>query len=281
MARDLDAMAVIFPFEVKCYADTPLPVEFVGHPFVAPDYVSPVRHDPAGPVLLLPGSRRQAVARIAPVLFAGFALSVNASGGALPDDDILAVLRAANPPPKVSLLRISDAGMACRPSGFLRRARRSRRPSFPLPRCSLERHDVDALRARGHSRAIAYRAHPLTYLIGRWLVKVPYLGIANLLLNEPMYPEFIQGAATPRRLRRSCGRPRMIGQVRSHRGAGGAVAVFAPCPIERTRRTGSWGKLPKERSWRPRRFRDDVIIECRLWALPPYATDDAVARWLS
>jgi lipid-A-disaccharide synthase len=29
------------------------------------------------------------------------------------------------------------------------------------------------------------------------LVKVEYLGIANLLLGEPMYPEFIQGAATP------------------------------------------------------------------------------------
>jgi lipid-A-disaccharide synthase len=26
---------------------------------------------------------------------------------------------------------------------------------------------------------------------------VPYLGIANLLLKEPMYPEYIQGAATP------------------------------------------------------------------------------------
>jgi lipid-A-disaccharide synthase len=29
------------------------------------------------------------------------------------------------------------------------------------------------------------------------LVKVPYLGIANLLLGEPMYPEYIQQAATP------------------------------------------------------------------------------------
>jgi lipid-A-disaccharide synthase len=45
--------------------------------------------------------------------------------------------------------------------------------------------------------AIAYRIDPLTYLLGRWLVKVPYLGIANLLLKEPMYPEYIQGAATP------------------------------------------------------------------------------------
>ena len=45
--------------------------------------------------------------------------------------------------------------------------------------------------------AIAYRTDLLTYWIGRSLVKVPYLGIANLLLREPMYPEYIQGAATP------------------------------------------------------------------------------------
>ena len=32
------------------------------------------------------------------------------------------------------------------------------------------------------------------------LVQVESLGIANLLLREPMYPEFIQGAATPEAL---------------------------------------------------------------------------------
>ena len=37
----------------------------------------------------------------------------------------------------------------------------------------------------------------MTYLLGRWLVKVEFIGIANLLLKESMYPEFIQGAATP------------------------------------------------------------------------------------
>jgi lipid-A-disaccharide synthase len=44
--------------------------------------------------------------------------------------------------------------------------------------------------------AIVYRSHPMTYLLGRFLVKVPYLGMANLLLpKSPPYPEFIQGAA--------------------------------------------------------------------------------------
>jgi lipid-A-disaccharide synthase len=50
--------------------------------------------------------------------------------------------------------------------------------------------------------AIAYRANPLTYVMGRMLVKVEYLGIANLLLGEPMYPEYIQHAATPAALAR-------------------------------------------------------------------------------
>jgi lipid-A-disaccharide synthase len=45
--------------------------------------------------------------------------------------------------------------------------------------------------------AIVYRTDLLTYLAGRWLVRVPYLGIANILLGEPMYPEFIQGASSP------------------------------------------------------------------------------------
>jgi lipid-A-disaccharide synthase len=45
--------------------------------------------------------------------------------------------------------------------------------------------------------AIAYRAAPLTYLLGRMLVRIPYLGINNLLLRAPMYPEYLQGAATP------------------------------------------------------------------------------------
>ena len=93
MARDLDAMAVIVPFEVKCYADTTLPVESVGHPFVAPGHAEPVRYDPAGPVLLLPGSRKQAVARIFPVLLAGFRAFGRGEAVVLyPSDDILQVL---------------------------------------------------------------------------------------------------------------------------------------------------------------------------------------------
>jgi len=182
MARNLDALAVIFPFEVACYADTGLPVDFVGHPFLAPDYRAPVFHDPEGPVLLLPGSRPRAVGLIAPVLLEGFR-SYLKSGAARravilhPGPAIRAQLEGLGLPPDVSLRQTGEpvgASAVLTSSGTM------------SMHCALA----------GIPGAIAYRTDLLTYLIARWIVSVPYLGIANILLGEPMYPEFIQGAAS-------------------------------------------------------------------------------------
>lgn len=191
MARDLDALATIFPFEPACYEDTDLPAEFVGHPFVAADHVAPVRYDPQGPVLLLPGSRRQAVGRIFPALLAGFAEFARERPGAraivlYPSPGIRAVLEAAKPPANVELVEIGH-----------RRAHRAVAASVVLTSSGTMSMECALAAIPG---AIAYRANSLTYLMGRMLLKVEYLGIANLLLREPMYPEYIQGAATPQAL---------------------------------------------------------------------------------
>jgi lipid-A-disaccharide synthase len=189
MAETLDALAVIFPFEVACYADTTLPVEFVGHPFLAEDDESPVHYAEDGPVLLLPGSRRQAVGRIFPVLLRGYA-HYRAGGGdraavvVSPGEEIDAVLRP-----------VLDAAPAA-----VRGAVTVRRPGERTAAAAvLTSSGTMSLRCTlaGIPGAIAYRANPITYLLGCWLVRVPYLGIANLLLGEAMYPEFIQGEATP------------------------------------------------------------------------------------
>ncbi|MCP5529979.1 MAG: lipid-A-disaccharide synthase [Opitutaceae bacterium] len=184
MARDLDALAVIFPFEIDCYQDTDLPVEFVGHPFLAPDYTSPVVHDPAAPILLLPGSRKQAVGRILPVLLDGLA-AYDAQAPATilyPSEAVLDVIKAAQPPTHIRL--VPTGGEPVRASAVLTSS-----GTMSL-HCALA----------GIPGAIAYRTNPLTYLLARWWVKLDYIGIANLLLREPMYPEFIQGAARPEAL---------------------------------------------------------------------------------
>jgi lipid-A-disaccharide synthase len=179
MARDLDALAVIFPFEVDCYKDTSLPVEFVGHPFLDADHEAPVRYDSSAPILLLPGSRKQAVGRIFPVLLAGHAAYGKRDAVVVyPSEFIKDVLLAANPPANVKL--VPTGGQIAASAVLMSSGTMSMH-------CALA----------AIPGAVAYRANPITYIIGRMLVKVPYLGIANLLLKEPMYPEYIQGAATP------------------------------------------------------------------------------------
>lgn len=183
MARDLDALAVIFPFEVGCYADTNLSVEFVGHPFVAPGYHAPVKEDPEGPILLLPGSRRQAVRRIFPSLLAGYQ-AANTGRKAIvlyPSDTIKAVIETHPLPSSVELVRTGTpiaAAAVLTSSGTM------------SMHCALA----------GLPGAITYRTNPFTYLLGRMLVRTPFIGIANLLLQQPMYPEYIQNAAQPQRL---------------------------------------------------------------------------------
>lgn len=50
---------------------------------------------------------------------------------------------------------------------------------------------------------VFYHVNPLTYALGKLLVKVPYLAMVNLLLNKPSIPELLQNRATPARLARA------------------------------------------------------------------------------
>jgi lipid-A-disaccharide synthase len=190
MARHLDALACIFPFEGECYADTDLPVEFVGHPFLADDYVAPVRYDATAPVLLLPGSRKQAVGRIWPLLREGHAAYGKRPARVIfPSEAIRAVIERGGVPDGVEL--VANTGEPVAASAVLTSSG------------TMSLHCAIA----GLPGAIAYRANPLTYVLGRMLVKIPYLGINNLLLREPMYPEYLQGSASPQALAaelRSC-----------------------------------------------------------------------------
>lgn len=188
MQRVLDSLAVIFPFETKCFVDTQLPVSFVGHPFVSDGFVSPLVYAKDGPILLLAGSRRAAVTRIAPVLLEGYAAYLRQ------DPERRAVMIY----PNATIQHVLEQELARRPA--LREVVRLQPNETPVAASAVLTSSgtmslVCAL--AGIPGAIAYRANPLTYRLGRILVKIPYIGIANILLNEPMYPEFIQDAATP------------------------------------------------------------------------------------
>ena len=54
----------------------------------------------------------------------------------------------------------------------------------------------------GVPTVIVYRVSPLTFAVARWLVRVPHVGMANLLAGERVFPELIQDDFTPARLAR-------------------------------------------------------------------------------
>ncbi len=192
MARSIDALGVIFPFETETYADVDLPVRFLGHPFARDDYEATLSQAPNAPVLLLPGSRKQPVGRIFPSLLDAFLLVAKDRPG----------LRASVVSPEGEVREIVDNMIAHR-AGAGDKVIVHRNDEKVGASAVLTSSGTMSLACSmaGIPGAIAYRAHPLTYFLGRMLVQVPHLGMANILLpDEPIYPEFIQGDAKPAKL---------------------------------------------------------------------------------
>jgi lipid-A-disaccharide synthase len=192
MAELLDRLGVIFPFEVDCFADTDLPTEFVGHPFVRESWQAPFRYEAEAPILLLPGSRSAAVGRIFPLLLAGFRKTRETK----PE------LKATVVYPSQQIRELLESILAAQPD-LAERIDLVPNTTQSLPASAVLMSSGTMSLACALSAipgAIAYRLNPMSYWLGRILIKVKYIGIANLLLDRPLHPEFIQGAASPKQL---------------------------------------------------------------------------------
>lgn len=184
MAETIDALGVIFPFEEGCYTDVSLPVSFVGHPFSHSSYQTPVEYDPFGDLILLPGSRSQAVSRILPSFLDAFEILLEQRPK----------LRAILPVPDGQIRRLVES-MICPRTKISGKIKIEERRSKLKASAALMSSGTMSLSCAwaGVPGVIGYRAHPFTYLIGKLLVKVPHLGMANLLLpDDPPNPEFLQ-----------------------------------------------------------------------------------------
>ena len=184
MARLLDSLAVIFPFEVSCYADTSLNAQFVGHPFLEEEFENPVEYSPDGDILLLAGSREIAVSRIFPVMLKALRKLDNEKAIALyPSESIKNILEKslAKFPDVADRVKIVDK------SALPLKAKAVMMSSGTMSLCCS---------LAGIPGAIVYKANPITYVLGRMLVKIQYLSIANILLDKPAWREFIQFDAT-------------------------------------------------------------------------------------
>lgn len=196
----IDMMAVIFPFETAYYEAEQVPVRYVGHPSV--DKVRPqysqaedkVRFglDTAHPVVgLLPGSRLGEIKRMLPVMLKA------------------ADLIAAEMPSVQFILpqasSISDSFL----ESYLQQS------SVKIIVIKNQPYDVmqccDAIMTTSGTATleiallmvpmvIAYKLSPLTYWLGRLLVKTPFIGLPNIVARKPIVKELIQHEATAEKL---------------------------------------------------------------------------------
>ncbi|MFH1969030.1 MAG: lipid-A-disaccharide synthase [Verrucomicrobiota bacterium] len=197
MARVVDRLLAIFPFEVDVFKDSGLRVDFVGHPLVA--QAASARAEPLAPlswqgeprIALLPGSRYHEVQRILPVMWAAAARVQRQFPGAgfiiaAPSEEVAGWVRAVmgslgDGPGHVSVvagqtrqvLRQARAALVASGTATIETA---------LMRCPM---------------LVVYRVAWATYCFGRLLIRVPYLGMVNIVAGKRLCPEFIQYKACP------------------------------------------------------------------------------------
>ncbi len=176
--------ALILPFEKPLYDGEGVEAVYVGHPILdepTPKPSSVVRKQLGVPkeasmVALLPGSRPGEIARHTPAMHhAGMLLyeqgihAVLASAPAGPSGPVNSL------PPDLDvrdLLGASDAALVASGTATLEAAS----ANVPL--------------------AVVYRVGPLTWAVGKRLVKVPYIGLPNWIAGQKIVPELLQNQVT-------------------------------------------------------------------------------------
>jgi lipid-A-disaccharide synthase len=188
MARWLDRMFCIFPFENDLYEKSGLHTEFVGHPMAK--RLEILDDEPRNPNLfgLLPGSREREVRKIFPAMLAAAKIVL-----ARRPQTVFASAASSEKLQKLMRDMAADAGIGCE-IGL-----RNARDLMQTAAAGLVASGTATLEATlcGLPYALVYKVSPLTYLVGRAVIKVPHLGMANLLAGKAIVKEFIQGDATP------------------------------------------------------------------------------------
>lgn len=198
--RRVDHVVVILPFEEDLYRRADVKCTFVGHPLldaVAAEYDrSALRRrfnlNESAPVVgLLPGSRTAEITMLLPVLLETAAKLAAAepktqfilAQAASIDDNRLQPLLAKSPVPirvekdlASEVMAAADVLLIASGTATLQAA------------------------VVGTPMILLYKTTPMTYRLARWLIRVKWIGLVNLVAGRTVVPEVIQDDATADRL---------------------------------------------------------------------------------
>ncbi len=200
MARWMDRLITIFPFESDLFKGTGLRVDFVGHPLV--DEAKAVISQSPAPlpwtgqphIALLPGSRKHEITRLLPVMKqaacriektfpdASFIIAAPSEEMASLSNNIMT--KGSLPPHQWRIvtgqtrqvLRQSKAAMVASGTATIEAA---------LMRCPM---------------IVTYRAGLVEYLIAKMLIRIRNIAMVNIIAGKEICPELVQHEATPHNL---------------------------------------------------------------------------------
>jgi lipid-A-disaccharide synthase len=200
MINVVERVATIFPFETEMYQQIGVNATFVGNPLI--DIVKPSMSKEAAfqqfgaasdkpVVLLMPGSRQQEIINLLPVMLSAsekIAASIPECQFFLPvastisRDMLQAILHKHNVKVNLTtgnvydLMNIGTAAIAASGTVTLEAA------IMKLP------------------TVIIYKVAPLTWMLGKLLVKIPYVGLPNIVAKKKILPELLQHEVEPERI---------------------------------------------------------------------------------
>jgi lipid-A-disaccharide synthase len=201
IARDVDLLLTIFPFEKDWYAKKvpKLRLEFVGHPLIERHQTNaelpgqPSRNPENSPLMvLLPGSRPGELQRHLPPMLGALKILKDAVPNlrarmVLPNESLLALAKSQSLQAHLEIqcgdligtLKQADLAIASTGTVTMECA------YFGVPTVTI------------------YKALGLSWGFRLGIITVKWFTMPNILANEELYPEFLQSAATPENLARA------------------------------------------------------------------------------
>jgi len=189
LAKAVDRMAVILPFEEAFFREHGVPAEFVGHPLVEDHTLpEPRPQSERSGIGLLPGSRTSEVRRILPIL-----LLAAAEIGRRDPNVRFSIGRSPSVPRRIYEKIVSRYGVEVDIEG-------KTHDIMAASRLLLVASGTATLEAAlcETPLIIVYRMSALNFLIARKLVTISTIGLVNIILDEKVCPEFIQAGASPK-----------------------------------------------------------------------------------
>lgn len=202
IARLVDRLAAILPFEPELYRGLDIRVEYVGHPLLdefsaTRQHASPslpVDLPPETPIIgLFPGSRRSELK----YMLATLVEAADRIRQLRPDIHFVVPVAAGLPHEAVSGPFAAQSNISFIDAG--------KEDIYDIAGAcdaiiSVSGTVTLQIALAGTPLAIFYKVAPLTYAIGRWLIRLDHIGLVNIVAGRQVAREFIQAEATAENL---------------------------------------------------------------------------------